>query len=162
MADHGKMYFGLGHDIIDGMRKISSKADYVLPNITEACFLTGTQYQEEQTDKFIKEDLLKGLKNLGAKNVILTGFEKDGKIGAIAYDGKSYVYNLKERQPQSYHGTGDIFSSIIIANIMQKQSMDKVLDDATDFVVDAIKNTVSDKSHNYGVKYEEVLYKRRW
>ena len=49
MADNGNMYYGLGENIIKGMKKICSKADYILPNITEASFLTDTPYQEKQS-----------------------------------------------------------------------------------------------------------------
>lgn len=160
MADHGKMYWGLGETIVQGMRKICSVADYILPNITEACFLTNTPYQEEHTDEFINA-LLERLLALGCKNVILTGYEKDGKLGAIAYDGKEKVVVLKERQYPSYHGTGDIFSSVIIGNLLNGKSLYDTLDDATDFIVKSIQKTKGDESHWYGVKYEEVLAERK-
>lgn len=47
MADNGKLYPALNGDIVDGMREIVKASDYVLPNITEACFLTGAEYKEE-------------------------------------------------------------------------------------------------------------------
>ena len=34
------------------------------------------------------------------------------------------------------------------------------LKDAVDFIVDAILNTINDPTHNYGVKFEELLYRR--
>ena len=159
MADHGKMYYGLGDTIVDGMRRMCMQADYILPNITEACFLTGVEYKEKQDDKFINE-LLDKLFKLGAKNVILTGVEEDDELGAIAYDGKEKVKVMKKRQYPSYHGTGDIFSSVIIGNILNGKSLYETLDDATSFIVEAIKETKEDKEHNYGVKYEQVLKKR--
>ena len=67
---------------------------------------------------------------------------------------------MKKRQYPSYHGTGDIFSSVIIGNILNGKSLYETLDDATSFIVEAIKETKKDKEHNYGVKYEQVLKKR--
>ena len=159
MADHGKMYYGLGDDIIEGMRKMCSLADYILPNITEACFLTNTPYSNIQSDGFINT-LLSKLYALGAKNVILTGYEKDNKLGAIAYDGKNRVEVLKNIEYPSYHGTGDIFSSVIIGNILNGKSMHETLDDATNFIIESIQATKDDKDHAYGVKFEKVLCKR--
>lgn len=159
MADHGKMYYGLGEDIVNGMRRLCSCADYILPNITEACFLTNTPYQENQTEEFI-DTLLERLLALGTKHVILTGYEKGNKIGAISYDGKNKVSVLKEKQNPSYHGTGDIFSSVIIGNILNGKTMEETLDDATSFIVDSILETKDDPTHSYGVKYEQVLYKK--
>lgn len=156
MADNGNMYWGLGEDIVNGMKKISSVADYILPNITEAAFLTGNEYKEVQTKEY-QEKLLNDLYALGAKNVILTGVAEGTKLGASAYDGKNYVTVLKEKEPKSYHGTGDIFSSIIVGNILNGLDLKTNLDKATGFIIDSIRNTVDDPTHNYGVKYEEIL-----
>ena len=156
MADHGRMYKGLGEDILNGMKRICSVADYILPNITEASFLTGNDYNNHKD-----EVLLKDLYALGAKNVILTGVEENNKIGASSYDGKNIVTVLKEKQPRSYHGTGDLFSSIVIANILHKASMEDTLSAACDFVIDSIKATVGDDNHKYGVKFEDVLNERK-
>ncbi len=160
MADHGKLYPGLGEDIIEGMKSIVAIADYILPNITEACFLTGIPYQEEQTEEFI-DKLLIQLIALGAKNVILTGVIRQGQIGATYFNGKERITILKDIVPQNYHGTGDIFSSVIIANILNQKSIHEALDIATDFICHAIKQTMPDKSHDYGVKFEEILYKQK-
>ena len=65
------------------------------------------------------------------------------------------VYGKK--QPVSYHGTGDIFSSVAVAGIMNGEPSKNVLRQATDFVTDCIKRTANDKSHGYGVKFEKVL-----
>ena len=156
MADNGSMYYGLGDDIVAGMKKISSVADYILPNITEAAFLTGNKYEEIQTKEY-QDKLINDLYKLGAKNVILTGAAKGNLLGAIAYDGKNSIEVLKQKEPKSYHGTGDIFSSIIIGNILAGLDLKTNLDKATDFIIDSIKNTVDDDSHFYGVKYEEIL-----
>ena len=41
MADNGKLYPGLDDFIVLGMRKMCMYADYIIPNVTEACFMTG-------------------------------------------------------------------------------------------------------------------------
>lgn len=158
MADNGKMYYGLDEFIVLGMRKMCSKADYILPNITEACFLTGVDYKEEKDrDDEYYNLLLQKLYELGAKNVILTGVTDGDSIGAIAFDGITRTTVLKEKIYQSYHGTGDIFSSIIIADILNKKSIKATLHHATDFIIDCIEKTIDDDNHRYGVKFEDVL-----
>lgn len=160
MADHGKLYPALNKKIVDGMKRICSVADYILPNITEASFLTNNEYKEEYNREYI-DKLINDLYFLGAKNVILTGvsFEK-GKIGAIHYNGQKQTEYFSNKIVQSYHGTGDIFSSVIVGNIMNKISIEENLKDAVEFIIDCIVNTMADDSHMYGVKFEEVLYKR--
>ena len=160
MADGGNLYPALNEDIVSGMKKIVKMADIVIPNITEACFLTNTPYQEEQNSIFIN-GLLTDLLNMGAKKVILTSVSDDAdSIGAIAYDGISKITILKEKCEKSYHGTGDIFSSVIIADLLNGKDLKETLDHATDFIIDSIEATLDDPNHNYAVKYEDVLNKR--
>ena len=157
MADNGQMYPGLDEEIIVGMMDICSIADYILPNITEACFITHKEYQPIQDDSFIN-DLIADLIALGAKNVILTGYQDDEySIGAVAYDGLTKTTILKQKEDKSYHGTGDIFSSMVIGYLLNGKSIKEALDYSTDFIIDAIDNTVDDPFHDYGVKYEELL-----
>ena len=159
MADNGKLYPALSDDIVEGMKRITAMADYVIPNITEACFLTNTPYQEKQDDMFIN-GLLADLLRMGAKNIILTSVADDeDSLGAIAYDGLSKVTIIKERMEKSYHGTGDIFSSVIIADILNGKDLRDSLNHATDFIIDSIEATMPDESHSYGVKFEDVLNK---
>jgi hydroxymethylpyrimidine/phosphomethylpyrimidine kinase len=51
MADHGKLYPGFDEETIIGMRELVSVADYIIPNITEACFLTRNDFEEIQESK---------------------------------------------------------------------------------------------------------------
>ena len=159
MADNGKLYPALNDDIVSGMKRIVSIADYILPNITEACFLTGNKYQSDQDDLFINY-LISDLYRLGAKNVILTGVSDDPEsLGAVSYDGMQKITVLKEWVEKSYHGTGDIFSSLVVAGIMNGLDIKSNLDIATDFIIDSIYNTMDDPNHDYAVKYEPILKK---
>ena len=58
MADHGKLYAGFGDDFPAAMARVVARADVALPNITEACLLTGTPYREDVDEGFAIEDLL--------------------------------------------------------------------------------------------------------
>ncbi len=163
MADHGKLYPALTPDIVEGMKGIVREADLILPNLTEAAFLLDEAYQESYTEEEITA-MLKKLADMGPATVILTGVSfEEGKIGAAAYDkatGKITAYQT-DKQEKSYHGTGDIFSSVLIADLVNGLSMEETLKDACEFIVDAIQATVDDPSHNYGVKFEKVLASRR-
>ena len=89
MADHGKLYYGFDEAFVDEMKTLCAKADYIVPNITEACFLTGTPYFEKYTKADIESLLIK-LSNLGPKYVVLTGISfEEGLLGAAMYDSIS-------------------------------------------------------------------------
>ncbi|MCQ5069231.1 bifunctional hydroxymethylpyrimidine kinase/phosphomethylpyrimidine kinase, partial [Faecalibacillus intestinalis] len=92
---------------VEKMGELLPYADVLLPNITEACLLTGTPYQEGvQSEAFI-EMLIEKLQARGAKNVVLTGVMLDEKyIGAAAARSTGQIdYVLAEKLPGAYHGT---------------------------------------------------------
>lgn len=162
MADHGKLYVALNDEIVAGMRGLVKEADIILPNLTEAAFLLEEPWQESYNKEEI-EAMLKKLGDMGPETVILTGVSYEpGKIGAACYTkstGEIVTY-FAELQPKSYHGTGDIFSSVLIANLMNGKTMEETLKDSCEFIVDCIKETMPDESHSYGVKFEQVLAKK--
>lgn len=159
MADHGRLYKALDTATVNGMKELCRGADCVLPNITEACLLTDTEYRENYDEAYL-HTLLKKLIQLGCKTAVLTGVIRKNLIGAIAYDGTKPIYISTEKQAVSYHGTGDIFSSVFIANILNKVSLKEALEEAVSFVNQCIKETIGDKTHTYGVKFEQVLKKK--
>ena len=157
MADHGKLYPGFDEFTIIGMRDFISVADYILPNITEACFLTGNHYEEIQDDDYINK-LLQDLYQLGAKNIILTSAQDDfDSIGVISYDGLTKTTIMKEKIEKNYHGTGDIFSSLVVAGILNGKDIKDNLNFATDFIMNSIDITLDDPYHEYAPKYEQIL-----
>ena len=56
------------------------RADIILPNVTEACFLTGTEYVKDYDGLFVCE-LEEKLKKLTDAKIIITGVEFGGNIG---------------------------------------------------------------------------------
>lgn len=162
MADHGKLYPALNEDIVKGMRKITEQADVILPNLTEAAFLLDIPYDEAPSKEKV-EEIVKKLAAMGPETVVLTGVSyESGKIGAVAYEkttGKMTEY-FANKQEKSYHGTGDIFSSVVIANLLNGVDILDNLKDACEFIVKAIQKTMPDENHGYGVHFEAVLAER--
>ncbi len=162
MADNGKLYPALNESIVEGMKKIVSVADYILPNITEACYLTNNKYEEKLTKDYVTK-LLKDCYALGAKNVILTGVSyQEDKLGACGYNGSSITELMGPKINKMYHGTGDVFSSVAVACILNNNNMTDIIKTSINFTVNAIKETLDDESHFYGVKFENVLKKRNF
>lgn len=156
MADNGKLYYGFGEDFPSKMAKLCAKADYVLPNITEAAYLTGNEIILSGYDEKYIDTLLKGLVKLGAKNALLTGVSFDEKsLGIALYDGKRTEFYFNERINKSLHGTGDIYASVFTGALMRGVSPIEAAALGADFVVECIKNTPD--SHSYGACFEPCL-----
>lgn len=162
MADNGKMYPLFDMDFAKEMGTLCAKADIVVPNITEACFMLGREYVEgPYTPEFI-EGLMKDLSSTGPKKVVLTGvYFEEGKLGAATYDsttGKtSYVF--REVIPGYYHGTGDVYASALVAALMNGRSLEDSASIAVDFTVGSIIRTHDAGTDiRFGVNFEEGLF----
>ncbi len=161
MADNGKLYAGFGSDFPAQMAKLCNGADYILPNLTEASFLLGRPYVGDNYDQAYIEDICRGLVQMGAKNVVLTGVSFDkAKLGAAVYHGadNKFEYYFNEKQNAFFHGTGDVFASAFAGAMMRGKTAIEAAAIAADFVVEAIKRTMDDMTdHWYGVKFEKAI-----
>lgn len=153
-ADNGKLYGGFDLNYVAQMRKLIAHADVILPNVTEACFLTDTPYESECSVEFVK-GLAKKLAKMTDATVIITGAERDGKIGEIIYCDGQFEEVLLEKLPAKRHGTGDIFASVFTANYLDGQSLTASCFAASQFVIDCLRET--DPDHFYGVNFEKIL-----
>lgn len=160
MADHGKLYTGFDDIFVGEMAKLCARADIIVPNLTEACFMTGTPYREEGDTAYI-HDLLHKLAELGAKKVVLTGIcDEPGRTGVTGMDsatGEIFTC-VHDKVDAAYHGTGDIFSSTAVGALMRGRTLPEALALAGEFTKECIRVTVENgKKEWYGVDFEQVL-----
>ncbi len=157
MADNGKLYPAFDAAFVEEMKKLVFSADIILPNITEACFLTDTPYREDYDEAYI-DLLLSRLRASGAKTVILTGvgFRPD-VTGVMTLCGDEKRYYAHKRIARGSHGTGDVYASAFVGAYLHGRSAYDSAVIAADYTVKCIENTVDDPDHWYGVKFEPVL-----
>lgn len=157
MADHGRMYLGLDAEYAQTMGELCMAADIMIPNITEACLMTGTPYEQSYDEAWIRQ-LVTDLSQKSKGLVILTGvsYEPEQTGVVICKDGEMSYYAHK-KIPQSYHGTGDIFASAFTGCYMNGKTVQEAVQIAADFTALCIKKTYDDPAHWYGVKFETAL-----
>ncbi len=157
MADNGKLYPAFDQAYVEAMKGLCAGADLLLPNITEACFLTDTPYREEYDETYIR-GLLEKLTAAGAKTVVLTGVGYTaGRTGVVVYEQGTYSYYEHEKIAKGCHGTGDVYASAFVGAYMNGKTAYDAAKIAADYTVQCIKNTQGDPDHWYGVKFETAL-----
>lgn len=163
MADNGKLYPGFSADFPSKMLELVKIADVVCPNITEACLLLGKEFKNEgeYDENYIKE-LALGFAALGISKTVITGVKYgDGRHGAVTFDAEKGELNylFGENQNCYFHGTGDLFSSVLCGALTNGEDICSATQMAVDFTIACIKQTLPDKeNHPYGVKFEECLH----
>ena len=162
MGDNGKLYSGFDGDYVVQNEALCAEADVIVPNITEACFLTGNEYKSDQDEAYIRK-LLMDLSVLGAHLCVITGVSlSEGKTGFMGYDPqeKAFFSYQNERVPGSFHGTGDLFSSVSVGALMRGQSWQKAFALAADYTAQTIAATIRDadgEDRRFGVHFETTL-----
>ena len=178
MADNGKLYTGFSQDFVKQMAKLCGRANVILPNMTEACFLLNQDYDIfTHTNESITK-LMEKLLSLGANHVVLKGVDfSSDKIGVAYYSqknnndsrnliGKSIIENsiddmkiyFHHRYDENFHGTGDLFASVVTGALVLKKELKEAVEIACDFIQESIECTLSNPNYNwYGVEFESAL-----
>lgn len=159
MADNGKLYSIFDMKYVEAMKRLCQAADYILPNITEACFLTGVEYRT-QYDKVYIDVILSKLTLLGCKNIVLTGVSyQEGETGVVVYENGEYSYFSHSLLPNSCHGTGDIYASAFVGAYMRGNGAFTSAKIAAEYTMECIKATAKLENHWYGAAFELALPK---
>lgn len=161
MADNGALYAGFTPEFVQEMAKLCGKADIIVPNLTEACYLLNIPYPGEDYTRADIQHILTELGKLGCKQVVLTGVSLEpGRLGVMAYDtkNKTFFEYYNEKMPSNFHGTGDVFASVVVGAMMRGCPLEDALRLAVDFTLESIRKTVADPEHRwYGVNFEEAI-----
>ena len=158
MADNGILYKGFDEAYVKAMAGLVGESEVLLPNLTEACMMTGIEYRKDDHDEAYVEEILGALKALGATNVVLKGISfEEGKIGIALCEGDNVQYYFTKRVGRGYHGTGDCFAASFTGALIRGSSMYDAGRIAADFVVEGIRQTLNDDNHPYGIRFERVL-----
>lgn len=161
MADNGRYYAMLGPDMARGQAALCAKADVIVPNMTEAAFMLGLPYREGPYDRAYLLDICRRLCEMGAKRAVLTGvYFKANELGACYYDSRTGEFDvyLNARVPGAYHGTGDVFSSVLLAGLMNGAPLCKSVSLAADFTYRSLVRTkLQGTDRRYGVDFEHGL-----
>jgi pyridoxine kinase len=156
-GDGGTCYSNFNMDYVNSMKKIIPFSDIITPNYTEACFLTKEDYNEVCTEsKLIR--IYEALVKLGAKKIVITSIPstRENLMGIGVFDGEEFKVILKEKTGKSYPGTGDIFTSVLIGEILRGLNLYDATLHAHDFVSSCIEES---SKYDYPTK-EGVLLER--
>lgn len=160
MGDHGKLYSGLTPDQTAAVKALCARANVLLPNVTEACLLTGMDYREQGDLSYCRK-LLDALTQFGVDTVILTGISPQPETaGFIGIDKQLGEFcRLVPRQPKKCHGTGDLFAAVFTGWCLRGKTVSQAAELAAEFTEQVIAAT--DCASPFGIAFEPLL-SRLW
>ena len=161
MADGGKLYNGIGMERVAAMRKLVSYSDVMVPNMTEAGFLTGICPGRERASAAELRELVDGLHKLSGKSVVITSAqdsETDEHL-VCGYDHKSGQYFRVPFifLPVRVAGSGDIFSTVMTGKLLNGESLEAAVQEAVRVLTALIRGNQSHLD-----EYKGILVERYW
>lgn len=159
MGDNGSLYDTFTYEICERMKELIKYAHIITPNLTEACILTGINYTKNKT----KEEILniaELLGEIGPEKIIITGVVIENELCNVYYNSKNkeiFINKIKYIN-ESYSGTGDLFTSIIIGLLLNNHSIEYSITKAGEFLYNVIKYTFDKKTNpKEGIMFELFL-----
>lgn len=155
MADGGRLYRGVDEAQIGQYRRLCRRANILLPNTTEAAFLTDMPYLPGGcSDDYAP--CLDALRTFGAETVLITGAAANGCAGYVGWDQSAGYFSREvPRRPGAYHGTGDLFTAVFTGYLLSGLSAPEAASRALDFVC-AVLDRASAPTP-FGLDFEPLL-----
>ena len=160
MGDGGKLYNGSTPQTVDNMRRFVGAADVIVPNLTEAEFLTGLYEGEELLTGAQARRILDGLRALGPRSAVITsGREEGGRHVVWGFDGRTGEYFTVPYRFIKAHfpGTGDIFTSLLTGQLLGGRSLPQAVQKAVDLLERLIFLEQDVAERNNGIRIEKYL-----
>ena len=158
MGDGGHLYNGMTEHNVELMRMMVGVADLTFPNFTEAALLTGHAFRPEGISPEEASDMLDDLQKLGCGAALITSCIVDGQNCVVGRSAISETFLLPyEEIPGLFHGTGDLFSAILIAQLLNGKPLKDSTRKAMDVVYRLIDRNRNLPDRNRGILIEQFL-----
>ncbi len=158
MGDDGKLYPAYSPHLAEQMCALVPYADILTPNLTEACILTGREYEKEPSEEVLTE-ICREISAMGPKKIVVSGLERKGDLENFIYEDGAEPQVIREHKVGACRaGTGDVFSSIIAADAVNGVSFADSVRHASSFIARVLRRTVElNLPSTDGICFEEFL-----
>lgn len=157
MGDFGKVYTTYTPEMCAGMARLARLADVITPNATEAALLLDLPFDALPAP----EETVRRLSLDGTRSVVLTGVSlSPEKTGAMCFDAAAGWTQAVQtaRVDREFHGTGDVFASVLTGALMRGETLMQAAERAAEFVRACAERTAeADIPAREGVEFEPLL-----
>ena len=161
MGDDGALYNGVTEETVENMRQLIGVADVIVPNITEAEFLTGLYEGREELSREEARQVVDALRAFGPRSVVITsGMEKESGDHVVwVYDHQADEYYTLPYRYIKVHfpGTGDMFSAVLAGELLAKKPLRQAVKKAMDVLEELIFLERDEIEKNKGIRIEKFL-----
>lgn len=161
MADEGKLYNGVTEETVENMRRLIGVADVIVPNLTEAEFLTGLYEGQQSLTRDQVRRVIDALRDFGPRSVVITSGQQaeTGEHAVWGYDHRAGEYFCIPFQFIDVHfpGTGDMFSAVLVGELLGGTAFQGAVRRAMDVLETLIDLEKGEIEKNKGIRIEKFL-----
>ena len=161
MGDEGKLYNGVTDETVDNMRRLLGVADVIVPNLTEAQFLSGLYVGQDSLTPAQAREMVDALLTYGPRSVVITsGVDADtGRHVVWGYDHKTQAYFTLPFRFVRVHfpGTGDMFSAVLVGRLLDGEGLQSAVRRSMDVLEKLIVLEQDEREKNKGIRIERFL-----
>lgn len=157
MGDDGHLFASSEH--LSKIKQLVGLADVICPNFTEFCALTGLDFAACDALSLQEKSALICQKTplLGVPNVVVTGIrDKDEVVNAVCTDEGIRLYHRLFKN-KGVCGTGDMFSSILLAGLLYGKEIGSVVEFAGRWIQDIAAQPVEHPERGLYIGGEKLL-----
>lgn len=161
MGDNGILYSHFDDKFVNEMKGLCKFADIIVPNLTEACFLTDTPFNSVNEQSYT--EILKKLQTLCRRPSITGCDEKDSENhirSTVYYTNEAYKTKTfsTEKIEGSFHGAGDVYVSALVGALARGINIDTAVAISATFTKDSILQTKQDGTEaRFGLNSESCM-----
>ena len=159
MGDYGKPYATYTEEMCQEMKRLVEYADILTPNLTEACILTDTPYEEGRWPVKKIVSMAEKIQEKGPEKIVITGIRQGEFVANLVCEkGEEPRILRSHRVGTERSGTGDVFAAIIAADAVNGVPFAASVKKASNFVKKCIlRSEELAIPRTDGVCFEELL-----
>ncbi len=156
MGDSGKLYAHFNFQFVEKMRSLCEEADFILPNVTEACLLSGERYPLPG-ERLPAKKIVHLLRSAHTCPIV-TGVE-EGTENAVYYaDGENVRRFVQPHIEGFFHGAGDVFAAAFTGCLAKGRTTEEAVALSAGFTTAAISRTAkAGGDSRFGLLFEEEI-----
>lgn len=162
MGDDGHLYNGVVLETVNAMKRLCEEADLVIPNFTEASYLTGLYQNQQMVNEEEIRRMIDVLRQGKAKSVVITSVILNTTdhhcVAGYCEKTKEYFILDYDYIDVRVPGTGDIFSSVLVGCVLNQEPLKTAIKKAMHFVYQIIASHQNIQDTYRGVIVERFLH----
>lgn len=159
LGDCGEPYSVYSDGLYESVVRLVGAATAITPNLTELAMLTGKSYNDliMMTSAELYETC-RSLMSDRLKTIFVTGIPSGDKLNNLVCTESGFTVASSKRYSGSFSGTGDMFSSVCVSELVKGRGAEEAAQKAARFICKSVGESIKEGlDPRYGTAFQKYL-----